>query len=89
MKLYVANCSKQEHDFTYMLIENPRPFHHKIRAGAQMEINGSLEEIDHIIKQHSIYGMMEVGKVQKGFGGICYRLNKPISVDAIEAGLDQ
>jgi hypothetical protein len=89
MKLYVANCSKQEHDFTYMLIENPRPFHHKIRAGTQMEINGSLEEIDHIIKQHSIYGMMEVNKVQKGFGGICYRLNKPISVDAIEAGLDQ
>jgi hypothetical protein len=89
MKLYVANCSKQEFDFTYMIVENPRPFHHKIRAGAQWEINGSPEEIDQIIKQHSIYGMMEVGKVKKGFGGMCYRLDKPISVDAIESGLEQ
>lgn len=89
MKLYVANCSKQDHDFTYMLFENPRPFHHRIRAGAQFEVNGSQDDIDHIIKQHSIYGMMEVGKVKKGFGGICYRLDKPIAVDAIEAGFEQ
>lgn len=89
MKLYVANCSKQEFDFTYMIPENLRPFMHKIRAGAQVEINGSQDEIDAIINQHSIYGMVEANKVKKGFGGLCYRLEKPVSIDAIEQGLSQ
>ena len=89
MKLFVATCSKQDFNFTYMLLENPRPFHHRIRAGGQWEINGSQDEIDHIIKQHSIYGMMEANKVRKGFGGIAYRIDKPINVEAIEAGLSQ
>ena len=89
MKLFVANCSKQDFNFTYMLLENPRPFHHRIRAGGQWEIEGDQLEIDHIIKQHSIYGMMEANKVKKGFGGIAYRIDKPINVEAIEAGLSQ
>lgn len=89
MKLYVANCSKQEFQFTYMIPENPRAFSHHIRAGAQIEINNGQDEIDAIIKQHAIYGMMEVGKVQRGFGGLCYRLEKPINVDAIESGMSQ
>ena len=88
-KLYVANCSKQEFHFTYMLPENTRPFSHHIRAGSQIEIPGDKDAIDAIINQHSIYGMMEIGKVKKGFGGLCYRLNKPISIDAIEQGLSQ
>jgi len=89
MKLYVANCSKQDFNFTYMLLENPKPFHHRIRAGGQWEIIGTPTEIDHIINQHSIYGMMEANKVKKGFGGIAYRIDKTINVEAIEAGLSQ
>lgn len=88
-KLFVANCSKQEFHFTYMLPENPRPFAHHIRAGGQIEIKGSTFEVDAIVKQHSLYGMMEVGKVGKGFGGLCYQLGKPIKVEAIEQGLSQ
>ena len=89
MKLYVANCSKQEHLFTYMIPENPRPFSHSIRAGAQIEIPGNQDAIMAIIGQHQVYGMMEVNKVTKGFGGLCYRLEKPISVEAIENGFTQ
>jgi hypothetical protein len=89
MKLYVANCSKQEHLFTYMIPENPRPFSHSIRAGAQIEIPGNQDALMAIIGQHQIYGMMEVNKVTKGFGGLCYRLEKPISVEAIENGFTQ
>ena len=89
MKLYVANCSKQEHLFTYMIPENPRPFSHSIRAGAQIEIPGNQDAIMAIIGQHQIYGMMEINKVGKGFGGLCYRLEKPISVEAIENGFTQ
>lgn len=89
MKLYVANCSKQEFLFTYMLPENPRPFSHAIRAGGQIEIPGEHDAIDAIIKQHSVYGMMEATKVKKGFGNLAYRIDKPISVEAIENGFSQ
>jgi len=89
MKLYIANCSKQEHLFTYMLPENPRPFSHSIRAGGQIEIPGQQDQLMSIIGQHQVYGMMEVNKVSKGFGGLCYRLEKPISIEAIQAGFSQ
>jgi hypothetical protein len=89
MDLYIANCSKQDFLFTYMLPENIRPFSHKIRAGAQIKLTQSDIEVDSILKQHSLYGMMEAGKVGKGFGGLCYRFNKPINVDAIESGISQ
>jgi len=89
LDLYIANCSKQDFLFTYMLPENQRPFSHKIRAGSQIKLTQSDIEADNIIKQHELYGMMEVGKVKKGFGGLCYRIGKPISVEAIEAGISQ
>ena len=89
MDLFIANCSKQDFLFTYMLPENPRPFSHKIRAGAQMKLVQSQPEADAIIKQHELYGMMEATKVKKGFGGLCYRIGKHINVEAIEAGISQ
>lgn len=89
MKLYIANCSKQEHMLTYMLPENPKPFMHHIRAGGQIEIPGDEMQVDAIVKQHSIYGLQEAKKVQKGFGGLCYQIDKPISVDAIKNGFTQ
>ena len=89
MKLYIANCSKQDHQFTYMLMENPRPFMERIRAGGQIVIDRAPNEVDQIIKQHSDYGLMEATKVNKGFGGIAYRMDKPISVEAIEHGIEQ
>ena len=72
-----------------MLVENPRPFHHKIRAGSQICLNVDQIEADQIIKQHSIYGMQEANKVTKGFSGLAYRVGKAISVEAIEAGISQ
>jgi len=89
MELYVANCSKQDFDFTYMLPENPRPFLHRIRAGSQVKIQGTSTEVDQIVKQHTVYGMMNVDEVKKGFGSLAYRIGKPISVDAIENGFTQ
>lgn len=89
MNLYIANCSKQEFHFTYMLPENPRAFSHHIRAGSQIVIPGAKEDIDCIIKQHEIYGMKPVEKIGKGFANLAYRLDKPISITAIEQGLAQ
>jgi hypothetical protein len=87
--LYVANCSYHEHDFAYRLIENPRPFMQPIGAGKQIKITASQDDIDQIIRQHQPYGFCEVNEVAKGFGGMCYRLGKPISVGAIESGISQ
>jgi hypothetical protein len=88
-KLYIANCSKQEFDFTYMLFENPRPFMHKIRAGSQICLTVSDEEAKQIIDQHKVYGMQLADKATKGFSGLAYKLEKPISVEAIETGISQ
>jgi len=87
--LYVANCSKQTRLFTYMFTENPKPFHHKIASGTQIKIEAGDFEIDQILKQHSAYGIQQADKVGKGFSGVAYRIGKPISVQAIEAGLSQ
>jgi hypothetical protein len=86
---YIANCSKHEYLFTYMFYENSRPFHHKIRAGSQIKLEATDDEIGQIIRQHEIYGMQPIEKVNKGFGGLAYRIGKSISVSAIEAGLSQ
>jgi len=72
-----------------MIPENPRPFSHHIRAGGQIQIDGNQPTIDAIVNQHAIYGMMDVKKVKKGFGGLCYAIDKPISVEAIESGFTQ
>lgn len=89
MKLYVANTTKQEFLFTYSLPENLRPFSHNIRAGSQVEITGNQDAIDAIINQHSMYGMVEANKAKKGFGGLVYRIDKPVSLEAIQSGLAQ
>jgi hypothetical protein len=87
MELYIANCTKQDHQFTYMLLENPRPFMERIRAGSQIKIKGSNDEIDQIIKQHEIYGLIPVDKIKGNFSGMAYRIDKPINVEAIENGI--
>lgn len=89
MKLYIANTTKQEFLFTYMLPENPRPFSHNIRAGSQIEISGNQDAVDSIINQHAIYGLVDANKAKKGFGGLVYRIDKPVSLEAIQSGMAQ
>lgn len=89
MKLYIANCSKQDNHFTYMLPEQMRPFARLIRAGQQTEIDSDFETINIIIRQHEIYGIQEAKKVKKGFGGLCYQIDKPISIESIKNGFTQ
>jgi len=89
MDLYLANCSKQDFRFTYMLPENPRPFMDDIRAGAQVKFSVDQETLDQIIKQHEPYGLMHINKIKKGFGGLAYSIDKVINIHAIENGFSQ
>jgi hypothetical protein len=86
---YIANCSKQERMFCYSLPENPRPFVQMIRAGAQIKIDMSQDHIDSIVNQHEAYGFVDARKVSKKFAGYCYSINKPVSLESIEAGIAQ
>jgi hypothetical protein len=88
-KLYIANCTKQNAFFEYSILENPRRFAKDIRAGGQIEIDNNADTLNYIIGQHERYGFVEVSKVGKGFSGLCYRFDKPISISAIEAGMSQ
>jgi hypothetical protein len=88
-KLYIANCTKQEAFFEYSVPENPKRFARPIRAGSQIEIESTPDVLNYIIGQHERYGFTEVSKISKGFSGLCYRFDKPISINAIEAGLSQ
>ena len=90
MKLYVANCSKQEFHFTYALPEKVRPFMHNIRAGGQVEIYCETSaDAQIIVDQHGPYGMKSIKDIKKGFGGLVYQFDKPINVQAIEQGIEQ
>lgn len=90
MDLYIANCSKQEFNFTYSLPESVRPFMHMIRAGAQIQIPcKTQDDADAIISQHSIYGLKHVKDIGKRFGGVVYQFDKHINVQAIEQGIEQ
>lgn len=89
MKLFIANCTKQENFFEYTIPESFKRFAKPIRAGGQVEIENTPDILNYIIGQHERYGFTEVSKVAKGFSGLCYRFDKPISVNAIEAGLSQ
>ncbi|MBV8060474.1 MAG: hypothetical protein JO253_02970 [Alphaproteobacteria bacterium] len=88
-KLYVANCTKQDHHFLFRVPEINResPFHMKIGVGKCEQIykEDSTDVLDAIIRQHTDYGLVRVDEVDrtKEFIGMCYQIDKPINVDAI------
>ncbi|ELY4543943.1 hypothetical protein SMZ81_002153 [Cronobacter sakazakii] len=89
MKLFIANCSRQSHVFNYKLPEKTQSFGVTIPSGQQHMIENQPEIIDHIIRQHEPYGFQPCGKVDKDFSGICYSIDKPVSVGRIEEGAEQ
>jgi len=86
--LYVANASKQKHDFIYRIPEETSIRRQQIPAGGQITVyqpNASAEVLAAIIDQHSRYGLMDIAEIdrRKPFVGLCYRFDKPIQVEKI------
>lgn len=84
--LYIANTSKQHHDFVFRIAsENQRTRVQKILMGEQVRIyrDTDVETIDSIIKQHEQYGLVDASKIdqRKPFIGLCYSVDKPIKVE--------
>ncbi len=86
-KMYIANGSTQYHDFVYSLPESPAHRRQQIPPGGQIQISGDLNpiQVDSIVEQHRIYGMVRVSEVDrtKPFVGLCYELDKPIRLEKI------
>ncbi|MHA1063420.1 hypothetical protein ACR9GP_05860 [Enterobacter ludwigii] len=89
MKLFIANCSSQTHLFNYKLPERYQAFGATIRAGGQHMIENSADIIHRIIQQHEPYGFQRCDKVDKDFSGICYSIDKPVTVGRIEENHEQ
>lgn len=87
-RLYIANCTKQDHLFLANLPERPGNSHIKqfIKAGQQIALDG-LESnvIEDIVRQHEPYGLRcadEISRI-RDFVGQCYRVDKPVPLDAM------
>ena len=88
MKLYIANCTKQVHDFIYRVPEATGPRMQPIREGAQIQISGELlpDVVDSIVNHARTYGMIHIDEIDraKPFSGLCYSVDKPISAAKIQ-----
>ena len=87
MKMYVANCTQQVQNFIYRLPETAGTRQQEIGIGSQIQISGDLnqKQIDAIVAQHSIYGMIRADEVDRtrAFVGICYAVDRKVDVDSI------
>jgi hypothetical protein len=87
MKLFVANTTKQDHFFTYRLVEKQNHAARKIQAGRQVLLSGDFgqTEIDTIIAQNSIYGLRSAKEVSrfKNFVGYIYSIDSPVKMDGM------
>lgn len=84
MDLFIGNATRQVYDFCYKVPENQKLFSQKIHPGTFQKIAIShltKPDIDYIIAQHAKYGLIAEDEIDraKGFFGICYSVDKPIT----------
>lgn len=90
MKLFIANTTKQRHDFTYRKPETGRLVYHPINAGSQASVmDGTRADIDIIIEQHASYGLIDASKIDqnRAYIGLCYSIDKPVPSRIIEKAM--
>jgi len=92
MHVYIGNATKQILTFSY------RPAGRGVRAqsvpiGGQVLLSGDLtpDEVEAALSQNAKYGLVDVKEIDrtKGFIGICYSLDKEISLSYLQRALDQ
>jgi hypothetical protein len=87
-KLWIANLSKQNHDFLYRLPgrKGLDPLLERIPIGQQVAIGGldlTSEEIAYVIEQHTPYGLRDANELSslKTYAGRCYSIGTPVKLD--------
>lgn len=92
VKLYVANCTKMSHDFQYRQPETDKIILQQIPAGQQVLIykpDATAAEVDHIINQHAVYGLVKASEVDRtnAYIGLCYSIEKPVKDTQIHSAM--
>lgn len=91
-KLYIANLTKQRHDFIYRVPNDPRLHQQDIPLGGQRQIwsEAPVSTLRYIVEQHERYGLIPVTEVtrKRDFAGLCYSFDKPIDVEKMLFALD-
>jgi hypothetical protein len=86
-KLYIANCTKQRHEFIYRAPEQKNPVTQVIEIGSQIMVwkDDPRDVLLNIVEQHEHYGLIAVSEIDrtKHFVGMCYQFDKPIDVNKI------
>jgi len=87
MRMFIANGMHQNLDFQYRLPESKRPRQQIIPIGSQVMLSGELsqKDIDAIIEQHGIYGMIEASEISRSNEHVAYvySVGKPVSAEYI------
>lgn len=87
MKMYVANTTKQNFDFSYRVLEETSLRTQMIPMGGQVALSDDLNQgqIDNIVKHHARYGMIRADEIDRArpFVGYCYSIDKPVSIATI------
>jgi hypothetical protein len=98
-RLYIANCTKQVHEFCYRVpADDGAAYSRTVRTqridpGTQQLIHTetALQILEAIVDQHVIYGLLPAAEVvrTKNFVGLCFSFDKPVTMEAIAYALDR
>lgn len=94
-KLYIANATRQNYEFTYRLPEAPGAKVQTIPVGGQVIIAGgnlTTTDVDYILSQYKQYGLVSAEEMDNGrvpFSGLAYSLERPISADRLEKAMNR
>jgi hypothetical protein len=92
MSLFIANTTKQHHEFMFWVPEQRRYFTKLIRAGGQEQIypEGTRDVHEGIIAQHRQYGIKALSEIDrtKEFVGLCYQFDHPIPADRLTEAIE-
>jgi hypothetical protein len=89
-RLYIANCTKQRHEFLYRAPEQKNHIKQPIEIGSQIAVwksdgTASRDDLQIIVEQHTAYGLVDVSEIDrtKHFVGMCYSFDKPVDIQKI------
>jgi hypothetical protein len=95
--LYVANCTRQPHDFLYRVPGEDlallrRVQIQRLEPGQQQRIHSecALPILEAIVAQHRKYGLIPVAEVPnaRDYVGLCYSFDRPVDFERLQYAVD-
>lgn len=91
--LYIANTTKQAHDFVFRIAGDSRLHRSQIPPGAQRTVwsNPTAEMIASVVAQHEKYGLVDARRIDqtRAFVGLCFSVDRPVNLDQLLKVIEQ